>query len=90
MISLIRAGESVVFQGQVIDNIEDLPSEADLAIYLGDSDAVAKAEASLKAEVERLQRELSKLPANTEAVAADTTVEPSAFEAGNRKASKKD
>jgi hypothetical protein len=64
MLTVINGGETIVFKGQSYGrhNINELPSEADLA--KGDAEKEAAAAENIKAQLAALQADLDKLEAN--------------------------
>jgi hypothetical protein len=62
MEAILRSGQGIVYKGQVITKMADLPTDADLA--KGDPDKEAEVISSLQAEIDRLQVEKSRLTAS--------------------------
>lgn len=89
MLDIINGGESVIYKGTIISkvNLGDLPTEAELAVDSGDSKVIEATEASLLADLEKLQNQLNLLQpvvaTNPNAVAED-----SVNDAGDKKGKK--
>lgn len=73
MRDIIAKGESVLYKGTVIskENIEDLPTDAELALESGSPTVIANTQKNLEAELARLQNQLKLISENPTAVASD-------------------
>lgn len=63
MEQVINSGQSVILGDMVISRIQDLPSEADVAVDSGDQSEVDRVRASNEAEIKRLRDENERLKA---------------------------
>lgn len=59
MEEIIARGESVIVDNRIVDNVNDLPNEAELA--KGNKEAEKAAKASIKAQMEALEAQLKSL-----------------------------
>lgn len=76
MKAIISRGESVLYKGTVIssENLEELPTEAELAIYYGSPEKIAVTQQALETELARIQQQISLLNiSNPEAVASNAS-----------------
>lgn len=69
MIEILRRGETVTYQGNIIRNFADIPSEAELS--KGNTAAEEEAKKNILAEMQRLQAEFALLEPAKEAPAED-------------------
>lgn len=78
MENIIRGGGSVMFEGNIITDVKQLPTEAELA--KGDESREQAAIAQLQAQKRELERQLSLLQNKGEAPATDPAATPSGDE----------
>lgn len=84
MRAIINSGESVLYKGTIIssENIQDLPTEAELALESGNNDIIATTKETLENDLARLQKQLAMLQ---EEVSNPEAVAPSANDADVKK-----
>lgn len=90
MKEIIARGESVMYSGMIIsrENIQNLPTEAELALASNDAKVIEATEASLQNELAKIQAQLSLLGSTTEVTSEAVAPSVSASEAGVKKGKK--
>lgn len=63
IIEVLREGGSVIWNGALITNASNVPSEAELALASNEKDSITEAKSNLELELARLQVELAKVKA---------------------------
>lgn len=61
MEEVIRRGQSVMFQGQVLTSVDQLPTDDQLALMSGDSSEVDRVKQETKAEIARLRERMESM-----------------------------